>query len=102
MGDGAFDADCAAECAEGLREVQYLLGLSVIDVPFEKIQEEMRTQYKISKAAKTGEKIRCACCGTSFLKKSYQQAFCKTKCKDQYWNTVNEDRRIWAQVFGGR
>jgi len=44
--------------------------------------------YLRNKKAKVGEKIVCAenRCNTKFMKKSYQQAFCCTKHKDQFWN----------------
>ncbi len=53
--------------------------------------------YKSSKAAKVGEECDCPSCGTMFIKKNYQQAFCKSKgktvCKDKYWNTVVPKKR---------
>lgn len=44
--------------------------------------------YHINKDAKVGDTIRCAnvLCRKSFTKKSYQQAFCCSKCKDKFWN----------------
>ena len=49
-------------------------------------------RYIKAKQAKVGEEIRCAgyACGKSFVKKSYQQAFCCTKCKDNFWNKRTE------------
>lgn len=53
--------------------------------------------YRKVKSAKVGETVVCPSCGTSFVKSSYQQAFCKTKpktvCKDKYWNTVDPKKR---------
>lgn len=43
-------------------------------------------QYEENKAAKVGETIRCAVCGTEFTKKQYSQAFCCSVCKDKFWN----------------
>lgn len=44
--------------------------------------------YKMNKRAKVGTKIVCAGpkCSKRFIKKSYQQCFCCTKHKDQFWN----------------
>ena len=47
--------------------------------------------YKLNKAAKVGETIKCTYCGTPFVKKSYQQAFCCTECKDRWWNQKRKD-----------
>lgn len=57
----------------------------------------MISQYTTNKTLKVGSTTRCPSCGTTFIKSSYQQIFCKsksrTKCKDKYWNTVDEDKR---------
>lgn len=49
-------------------------------------------EYSIAKIAKAETRVVCAGCGNGFLKRSYQQAFCRNKgpgnCKDIYWNTV--------------
>jgi len=42
--------------------------------------------YLINKAAKVGDNIVCPICGNEFKKKSYQQAFCSSDCKNEYWN----------------
>ena len=44
--------------------------------------------YKLNKKAKVGTKIVCAGpkCNNRFIKKSYQQCFCCTRHKDQFWN----------------
>ena len=50
--------------------------------------------YLCNKNAKVGVKITCAenRCKNRFIKKSYQQAFCCTKHKNQFWNRqrINE------------
>ncbi len=47
--------------------------------------------------AKVGDEITCPSCGTNFIKKSYQSVFCKTKkgtkCKDNFWNNIDPDKR---------
>jgi hypothetical protein len=47
-----------------------------------------KNHYLFNKKAKVGTKIKCAenRCNNSFVKKSYQQAFCCTKHKNQFWN----------------
>lgn len=44
--------------------------------------------YENNKRAKVGDMIVCAenRCRRKFKKKSYQQAFCCTKHKNQFWN----------------
>lgn len=48
-------------------------------------------RYEVNKSASVGEDIICPSCGTHFIKKSYQQAFCSTYCKDKYWNQKRKD-----------
>ena len=47
-------------------------------------------QYETNKVSKVGETITCPVCGEQFEKKTYQQAFCCTKCKDSYWNNKKD------------
>lgn len=53
---------------------------------------KQEARYLEAKQAKVGELIRCAGhdCAKPFVKKSYQQAFCCTKCKDSFWNKRTE------------
>jgi len=61
------------------------------------VRHELRRDSSIyvmnRKAKKTGDKCLCPGpkCNRTFVKKSYQQAFCCKKCKDQFWNRV----RFW-------
>jgi hypothetical protein len=60
------------------------------------VHKELRRDsliYAVNKKKKVGELCTCAgsLCNRTFKKKSYQQAFCRTKCKDQFWNRV----RFW-------
>ena len=52
---------------------------------------------KLCNEAKIGDEIVCPSCGTKHKKKSYQSVFCKTKrktkCKDYFWNNVDENKR---------
>jgi hypothetical protein len=58
---------------------------------------KIKEAYRVAKQAKVGDTVRCPSCGTSFVKSTYQQAFCKTKggtvCKDRFWNTVTPGKR---------
>jgi hypothetical protein len=54
-------------------------------------EHSIKSDYKHyikNKQAKVGTKIQCAenRCRNVFIKKSYQQAFCCTKHKNQFWN----------------
>lgn len=57
----------------------------------------LTTLYAANKNAKVGDTVTCPSCGTMFVKKHYQQIFCKTKqgtvCKDNYWNNVTPNKR---------
>lgn len=60
------------------------------------VKEELKmdaVKYAVNKKNKLGIQCKCAGpkCNQTFTKKSYQQAFCKGKCKDQFWNRV----RFW-------
>jgi hypothetical protein len=50
-------------------------------------------EYSIAKRAAVGSRTVCGACGRPFVKRSYQQAFCRNKgrgnCKDRYWNAVS-------------
>lgn len=60
-------------------------------------------QYELNKKAKVGDTIVCPSCGRQFKKKSYQQAFCSNKgrnnCKDSYHNRANDKRLARAIAF---
>lgn len=59
-------------------------------------REKRGNLYVLAKSAKKGETCTCPGCGKSFEKKSYQQAFCSNKgrnnCKDTYWNRATVER----------
>ena len=50
-----------------------------------------QSQYNVNKSAKVNSQIVCPVCGKSFIKKSYQQAFCCGYCKDTYHNRRRTD-----------
>lgn len=57
----------------------------------------MQRFYLINKNQLIGDFCFCPSCGIGFVKESYQQIFCSSsnsrKCKDLYWNTVDENKR---------
>ena len=55
--------------------------------------------YSDNKKALVGANIVCPTCGKHFAKKSYQQVFCRGKCKDTYHNSVNEKRKARAKFY---
>ena len=66
--------------------------------------QDMVTKYTTNKTNRVGQTCICPSCGQRFIKKTYQQAFCNNKgkvnkrgqrtlCKDNYHNTINENRR---------
>ena len=69
-------------------------------------KERMLTAYETAKAAKTGALCVCPTCKKQFTKKSYQQAFCSNKgrnnCKDTFWNRASFERSQRAQYFAGK
>lgn len=71
------------------------------DRELDELKESYTDLYAKNKSAKVGAKCVCPVCRRSFVKRSYQQAFNSTKCKDQYWNTVNDDRRFRARIMTG-
>ena len=61
----------------------------------------LKARYKRAKDKKVNEKFNCAYCDKENTKKQYSQAFCSpikinnkkvSKCKDKYWNTIDENR----------
>lgn len=77
----------------------------LIPVMTETEKVEAQDRYAINKAAKVGATIACACCGKKFTKRSYQQAFCSNKgrdnCKDKYWNVTVPSRAARANQYLG-
>ena len=51
---------------------------------------KQKAQYQANKAAKVGSEIVCPICGTTFIKRQWQQAFCCSECKNKYWNSKGD------------
>lgn len=62
--------------------------------------ELFRARYTAAKDAKVGSVIHCPTCNASHRKTTYHKVFCaKKKCKDTYWNTVDDKRRERAKIY---
>jgi hypothetical protein len=91
---------------EGMSEGEYLSSIfddcgTLEDDRADTLQlrkDTLENRYLKAKGAKVGERIQCTC-GQHFTKKSYQQKFHTLKCKDRYWNTVDDTRRARAKYF---
>ena len=55
-------------------------------------RSQLVERYEAAKAVKVASQCLCPYCMTFFIKKVYQQAFCNRKCKDKYWNIVDDKR----------
>lgn len=62
-----------------------------------KSKKTLIAKYDACKSAKIGSSIVCPSCNTTHIKTAYNTVFCKskggTKCKDNYWNNVDESKR---------
>lgn len=61
----------------------------------------LKSRYKAAESAKVGTTIHCPTCNKKHLKRTYQQKFCCIKHKDEYWNTVDDNRRARAVIYNG-
>lgn len=59
--------------------------------------KEMERLYLIAKELKSGESVECPTCQSIFTKKAFNQCFCKTACKDIYWNVMKPERLVEAR-----
>lgn len=61
--------------------------------------DQYQRQYDRNKQAPIKATCTCPVCRCYFIKKTKQQAFHSIKCKDRYWNTVDDSRRHRAARF---
>ena len=72
-------------------------------IKFQKLQTRLKTRYKERKAGSVpvGKEFRCVYCNKPQAKKHPAQLFCSPikrgnkkiyRCKDRYWNTVEDSR----------
>ena len=50
------------------------------------LPKSKKSAYIKAKKGKVGEDIKCANCGKTFKKQTYQQKFCSDKCRVKYHN----------------
>jgi hypothetical protein len=58
---------------------------------------EMERRYTVAKELKSGDSVECPTCQSIFTKKAFNQCFCKTSCKDIYWNVMKPERLVEAR-----
>ena len=58
-----------------------------------------RARYRVAKQAEIDTTIECSWCGKHIVKRTHHRAFCSCKCKQSFWNNVDEKRRKRAQKF---
>lgn len=49
-----------------------------------------KDRYKLNKTIALYEVMICPICGKCFVKRQYSQAFCSSKCKDKYHNSMGD------------
>ena len=59
--------------------------------------DQMECLLSEAKKAHVGDEVNCPNCQNKFIKKTYNQTFCKKPCKDEFWNTVSPDRQKFAK-----
>lgn len=57
-----------------------------------------KQRYKVASKAEIGTTINCPTCNKELLKNTYNRIFNSTKCKNKYWNTVDDVRRARARA----
>lgn len=92
------------ECteAEAMADLPHESHFDVIEDNMEmlsRLRAELVAAYEKNRAAKVKTKIKCPCCDKSFIKKTYHNVFNSNKCKDRYWNTVDDERLARARLF---
>jgi hypothetical protein len=84
-------------------ELQAMLGIrnpmyEIIQRPNNLIVQA-KSRYDTNAQKKVGETCACPSCGKNFVKRSYQQKFHSIKCKDIYWNSIDDTRRERAKFY---
>jgi hypothetical protein len=59
-----------------------------------------KMRYDKAKASPVKTSINCPTCNKRHLKTTYHKVFCgRKRCKDEYWNTVDDVRRSRAKEY---
>jgi hypothetical protein len=59
-----------------------------------------KSRYNRAKVEKVGHKINCPTCNKEHTKTTYHKIFCgNVRCKDEFWNTVDDKRRARAKEY---
>lgn len=55
-------------------------------------RDQLIIAYNTAKSAKVKSKVACPMCGKKHIKTTYHKIFDKAKCRERYWNFVDETR----------
>ncbi len=95
-GDGAYDADVAADIITAKREASEAMRKLDDATDGEMTRGRMVTLKERNQKIPKGETVVCPTCETLFVKKHPKQAFCnkdgRHRCKDVYHNATNPAR----------
>lgn len=96
-GDGAYDADVAADAYIAREEASEALRALDDAMDGQLTRNRMVTLKERNQMIAKGEDVVCPTCETLFTKNHPKQAFCnkdgKHKCKTVYHNAIDEKRR---------
>lgn len=62
------------------------------DLDRQKELDDMALFYQNAKQANVGETLTCPTCAERFRKKTYNQCFCSSGCRDTFWNLTKPER----------
>ena len=93
--DHMSEAEALTDIHEGFSAIDYLEDRE--ESQRQELITQMKERYNECKKAKIGSNIMCPTCGSTHTKTTYHKVFCrkgkrKNRCKDVYWNTVDERR----------
>ncbi len=98
--DPGTEAERIDEWAEAGFGVTMVQTEEAMDEFRDEVLPDMVARYDRAFAAKTGDRVVCPSCTKVFVKKTYQQRFCRNKgrgnCKDRYHNMATETR--WSRT----
>lgn len=89
-----WDAKYSLQAMMGIRNPKYRIVTQSND-----LTTKAKARYNENVQKKVGDNCTCPSCGKDFVKKSYQQKFHSTKCKNIYWNSVDDTRRERTKFY---